>query len=64
MLAVRGKEIGYVPQDPQAALDPLFRVDDQVTEGLRLHRERSALLRYLRGDEGFRGCPVRSENPR
>ena len=30
--------VGYVPQDPLAALDPLFRIGDQVTEPGRLAR--------------------------
>ncbi len=36
--AVRGARIGYVPQDPLAALDPTFAVGKQITETIRAHR--------------------------
>ncbi|MFE9674488.1 ABC transporter ATP-binding protein [Streptomyces sp. NPDC006259] len=35
---VRGRRIGYVPQDPDAGLDPLRRIGAQLTEVLRRHR--------------------------
>jgi len=38
MRAVRGREIGFVPQDPNASLDPLRRVGAQIDEVLRTHR--------------------------
>ncbi|GJF27934.1 hypothetical protein KNE206_06340 [Kitasatospora sp. NE20-6] len=34
---VRGRRIGYVPQDPSAALDPLRRIGPQIAEVLRRH---------------------------
>ncbi|WP_457029815.1 ABC transporter ATP-binding protein [Kitasatospora sp. P5_F3] len=34
---VRGSRIGYVPQDPTAALDPLRRIGPQLAEVLRRH---------------------------
>ncbi|GAA5015250.1 ABC transporter ATP-binding protein [Kitasatospora paranensis] len=35
---VRGRRIGYVPQDPTASLDPLRRIGPQLAEVLRRHR--------------------------
>jgi ABC-type dipeptide/oligopeptide/nickel transport system ATPase component len=35
---VRGRRIGYVPQDPTGSLDPLRRIGPQLTEVLLRHR--------------------------
>ncbi|WP_349428108.1 ABC transporter ATP-binding protein [Microbacterium sp. LWS13-1.2] len=37
MLDVRGKEIAMIFQDPQAALNPVMRVKDQITEAMLIH---------------------------
>jgi peptide/nickel transport system permease protein len=35
---VRGRRIAYVGQDPMSALDPLFRIGNQLVEAVRCHR--------------------------
>jgi oligopeptide/dipeptide ABC transporter ATP-binding protein len=38
MLGVRGRRIGFVFQEPMAALDPVYTVGAQIAETLRVHR--------------------------
>ncbi len=35
---IRGGEISYIFQEPSVSLNPVFRVGDQITEALALHR--------------------------
>jgi oligopeptide/dipeptide ABC transporter ATP-binding protein len=49
---LRGARIGYIPQDPLAALNPVLVVGDQITEVERMHPEGHrprALREVLRG---------------
>lgn len=39
MRKLRGKKIGYVSQDPNSSLDPLFTVGNQLVEVVRTHFE-------------------------
>ncbi|MFD0743185.1 ABC transporter ATP-binding protein [Phytohabitans flavus] len=42
MRQVRGKEIGYIFQDPLSALDPVRSIGDQISETLRIRGVRKA----------------------
>ncbi|MBQ8306255.1 MAG: ABC transporter ATP-binding protein [Blautia sp.] len=52
--ALNGRTFGMIFQDPGAALDPLFTVEQQMTEGLREHQRisrqeaRELSIRYLK----------------
>ncbi|WP_299640089.1 ABC transporter ATP-binding protein [uncultured Ruegeria sp.] len=41
MKQIRGNEIGMIFQEPMTALNPVFTVGRQLTEGLRIHKEMS-----------------------
>jgi ABC-type glutathione transport system ATPase component len=41
MREIRGNEIGMVFQEPMTALNPVFTVKRQLTEGLRVHKQMS-----------------------
>ncbi len=38
MRSIRGNEIGMIFQEPMTALNPVFTIGKQLTEGLRLHK--------------------------
>jgi len=39
MRRIRGKEIAMIFQDPMTSLNPIFRIEDQMTEVIALHRK-------------------------
>ncbi|MGY8673774.1 MAG: ABC transporter ATP-binding protein [Verrucomicrobiia bacterium] len=50
--AIRGGVVSYVFQEPSSALNPVFRVGQQIMESLRLHRpekaDRAEVIRLLK----------------
>ena len=55
MRSIRGNEIGMIFQEPMTALNPVFTVKRQLTEGLRLHESLS------RGDAHARALELMRE---
>jgi peptide/nickel transport system ATP-binding protein/glutathione transport system ATP-binding protein len=55
MRSIRGNEIGMIFQEPMTALNPVFTVERQLTEGLRLHESLS------RGDAHARALELMRE---
>jgi peptide/nickel transport system ATP-binding protein len=58
---VRGRDIGFVFQEPMTALDPLMCIGDQVAETVRLHSpvrtaEAQAMARQALDSAGLRGA--------
>ena len=41
LLSIRGSAISMIFQDPMTALNPIFRVDDQIAEVIRIHEKKS-----------------------
>ena len=37
MQSIRGSQIAFIPQNPMTSLDPVYRVGDQIVEGLYKH---------------------------
>ncbi len=37
MQSIRGSQIAFIPQNPMTSLDPVYRVGDQIVEGLNKH---------------------------
>ena len=37
MQSIRGAQIAFIPQNPMTSLDPVYRVGDQIVEGLTQH---------------------------
>ncbi|MWB78919.1 dipeptide ABC transporter ATP-binding protein [Pseudooceanicola sp. 216_PA32_1] len=51
MRTIRGNEIGMIFQEPMTALNPVFTVGRQLTEGLRVHKGMSKDQAYARALE-------------
>ncbi len=56
--AIRGVDVGYVPQDPSSALNPAIRIGKQLRELLDMHRlgtpaERDARIREILPEVGL-----------
>lgn len=43
---IRGKSIGYVPQDPHTALDPEIKIYKQVEELYKIHKEKVNMEKF------------------
>ncbi|MFY0617008.1 ABC transporter ATP-binding protein [Shimia sp.] len=54
MRTIRGNEIGMIFQEPMTALNPVFTVGRQLTEGLRLHKKLSKAAAEARALELLR----------
>ena len=51
MQAIRGDEIGMIFQEPMTSLNPVFTIERQMTDGLRVHRGLSRLAARARALE-------------
>jgi len=47
LIRIRGKEISMIFQEPNAALDPLYKVGDQITEAIYAHRFKEVLRKAI-----------------
>jgi peptide/nickel transport system ATP-binding protein len=48
LVRIRGREISMIFQEPNAALNPVFRVGDQISEAILSHRKEEVVKRAIR----------------
>ena len=60
MSAVRGNRIGMIFQDPMSTLNPVYRVGDQIAEGLIVHRRLSRREARARAVESLHAVGIPS----
>lgn len=51
---VRGKLVGFIPQDPYLALNPVFKIGKQLTEAMRWHGQARSEVNGLAKDRNCR----------
>ncbi len=54
MIAIRGNRISMIFQQPQTALNPVFKVGDQIVEVLQIHRQMDRKTAWKRAVEMLR----------
>ncbi len=56
--SLRGKHLGFIPQDPSFALNPLIPVGKQLIEGLRYHKQTPKQKAYQEGIEWLKRVEI------
>jgi len=62
MRKIRGKDIGMIFQEPMTSLNPVFRVGDQVTEGILVHEDVSKAAARARALDLFKEWTSRTRS--
>ena len=58
LLSIRGSAISMIFQDPMTALNPIFRVEDQIAEVIRIHEKKSKREAVEKAREMLVGIPA------